>query len=260
MGNGRIELRAGGVHNSSYGGSEGEAALVEMRWLKEGTYELAQRLPNLAGGLGSAAECRGDLSQNSVIEIMRLCEDQALSCTITVIADFERAEIVYRAGDITKVLFNGRANDDAVVDVVRWKRGKFRVTVPPLALDIDGWPTTSKDPTIPFSIADIAKMAPPAKKSVAKKPAANKKSVAKKPAAKPAREKHAARKAATPGPHIPVVESFHHAPRLDPSGQLTMMRSDVLVTPESGGWFSLFAVMMFLCGLWVAAAVMINKL
>ena len=158
---GRIELRAGIADVSTYGEAEDEAALVAMRALADGSYELAQRLPKLGGALGSAAECRGDLEQNSVIEIMRLCEDQALSCTITTIREFDRAEITYRAGDIATVRFNGKLDEDSLVRVVKWRTGKFRVSVPPLALNIDGWPTTSRNPTVPFNIADVVRTLPP---------------------------------------------------------------------------------------------------
>ncbi len=267
LASGRIELRAGGVDRAVFDGQQGEAALVQMRQLNNGTYELAQRLPELTGALGRAAECRGDLAQNSVIEIMRHCEDQALSCTITIVAEFDRAEITYRAGDITAVLFNGKPDEDSVVEVVKWKRGKFRVTVPPLALDIDGWPTTSKDPTIPFNIRDLAKMPLPPKK---KQPAR----VAKGTPALPIAAVPQAPRVAPPPPPvarvaakreaepmIPSVESFHHAPRLDPSGQLTLRADTVVDRPQKAGSpLSLLALAVAMAGLWVTVALMVGAL
>lgn len=240
---GRIELRAGGVHDAAYRGHRGEPAVVAMRALRQGTYDLAQRLPELDGALGSAAECRGDLRHSSVIEIMRHCEDQALSCTITVIADFDRAEITYRAGDIARVLLNGTPDEDALVDVVKWQQGKFRVTVPPLALDIGGWPSASKDPTVPFNIRDAATLPPP------KKPARPV------PAAAPVVTKPRP-------PSLPAVESFHHAPRLDPSGQLSLRRNDLSVGGDersSAGW-SLLALALTLATLWVVLGLVLDRL
>lgn len=159
-GSGSIVLRAGAADTTRYADLEGERALVALRELRAGSYELAQRLPALDGAIGSAAECHGDISHSSIVEMMNHCENQALSCTITIINEFDRAEICYRAGDIDKIFFNGREDADAVVEIVGWRRGKFRVSVPPLPADIGGWPSAGREPTVPFKIADVAKLAP----------------------------------------------------------------------------------------------------
>jgi hypothetical protein len=94
------------------------------------------------------------------VEIMRLCEDQALSCTITIICDFDRGEIIYKAGEIAGVTLNGRRDDDdAIVRIVEFRRGRFRIEAPALPDEIDGWPATSKDPTVPFHLHHVT--APP---------------------------------------------------------------------------------------------------
>lgn len=276
LASGRIELRAGGVFEAQFEGAAGEPAMVQMRALKQGTYELAQRLPSLNGALASAAECRGDLRQTSLIEIMRHCEDQALSCTITIVSDFERAEINYRAGDITGVLLNGKPDEDAVVDVVKWGQGQFRITVPPLALDIDGWPSADKDPTMPFTIADMAKLPPPKRTPAAPQthtpapqpqpPAPSRTRAARAsvpppiPTVPPAARPAAMARASRPAPAAtPIRESFQ--PRLDPSGQLAL-RADTLLgdSRRAGSTLALLGVGVAFAAMWVVIAMMVGAL
>jgi len=152
---GSIELRAGVVDRASFAGAEGEAAVAGMRALDDGLYQLSQRLPDLDGRLGDSATGEGELTPGSVVKLMRHCEDQALSCTITVVSDFDRAEIRYRAGEIVEVTWNGRSDLDAIVEVVALTTGRIRVAAPPLPDDIHGWPSPRKDPTVPFRIDDV---------------------------------------------------------------------------------------------------------
>jgi hypothetical protein len=154
---GSIELRAGMIDSARLGDDlEGEPAVRRMKRLGEGMYELTQRLPDLDGILGDAATCEGDLSTTKLVSIMRLCEDQALSCTITIVSAFDRGEIIYKAGEIKGVTFNGHRDDDAIVDITSFRTGRFRIEAPALPDDIDGWPATSKDPTLPFRLHHMA--------------------------------------------------------------------------------------------------------
>ncbi len=161
---GVIELRAGVVDNATFGELSDAAAIRRLKRLSDGMYELTQRLPDLSGELGDSAQCEGSLADVPLVAIMRHCEDQALSCTITMVRDFDRAEIGYRAGEIDLVTLNGQRDDDAIVDVVGWKSGAFRVSAPPLPVDIAGWPSASADPTAPFRIEHVA---PPRRRSEA---------------------------------------------------------------------------------------------
>jgi hypothetical protein len=165
---GAVELRAGCIDDATYGALTGDNAIVAMRSLRDGMYELGQRLPRLTGALGDSANCEGELGDVKLVELMRHCEDQALSCTITIISDFERGEIVYKCGDIERVVYNGVDNDDAIVDIVRFERGRFRVAAPPLALDIGGWPSVTRDPTEPFRLDHLQHAPPPRRPAPAK--------------------------------------------------------------------------------------------
>ena len=158
---GTVVLRAGAVDDASYRGLTGYAAVSKMRELQDGEYELSQRLPDLSGALGSAAQLDGEVSDVPLAAIMRHCEENALSCTIIVISDFDRGEIAYRAGDIRAVTLNGRRDDEAIVTIVGWQRARFRIQAPPLDPAIEGWPAVDREPTQPSRIVSRSS-APPA--------------------------------------------------------------------------------------------------
>jgi hypothetical protein len=149
---GVIELRAGAVDRAELGTNKGARALEQMRSLIDGFYELTQRLPDLTGELGGSSMIEGDVTGVPLIALMRHCEHHALTCTITVVSKFDRAQIEYHAGDLRRVELNGFYDDDAIVQVLDWTDARFRVSAPPLDLDIEGWPKVRKDPTLPFSI------------------------------------------------------------------------------------------------------------
>jgi hypothetical protein len=157
---GVLVLRAGAVDQARFGDSVGDAAVDAMMELKEGMYELSQQLPDLSGDLGRAAALEGAVDQVSVIQIMRHCEHNALSAVITVINDFDRGEIHYRAGEVEKVTLNGTDDDDAIVTMLGWAKARYRVSAPPLASEIGGWPKVGREQTQPFKIDEA--MLPPA--------------------------------------------------------------------------------------------------
>lgn len=151
---GRIELRAGAVDRAEFGGKVGNQALGQMRQLVDGFYEVTQRLPDLTGELGGSAVCEGDVEGVPLIALMRHCEYHALTCTITVVSRFDRAQIEYHAGEIKRVELNGFYDDDAIVQVLDWTDARFRVSAPALDLDIQGWPRVRRQPTRPFELGE----------------------------------------------------------------------------------------------------------
>jgi hypothetical protein len=189
---GVLLLRAGAVDQARFGDAVGDTAVDALGGLGEGTYELAQRLPDLSGHLGGAAALEGQVEEVALIPIMRLCEQQALSCTIIVIGGFDRGEIVYRAGELVDVTLNGMHDDDAIVAMLGWPKAKFRVVAPPLHHEIQGWPKVGREATQPFRL-DAALLPPKAKAKAEAK--AEPKTAAK---AEPKTEKKPSRAAASP--------------------------------------------------------------
>jgi hypothetical protein len=158
---GVLELRAGAVDRAHVGDLKGDRALELLRAAQDGWYEVAQRLPDLTGALGDAAMMQGDIEGVPLIALMRHCEDNALTCTITVISGFDRACIDYRAGEIARVELNGFFDDDALPQIVHWPDARYRVAAPPLDLDIEGWPVARRAPTMPFVVGPPIPEPPP---------------------------------------------------------------------------------------------------
>jgi hypothetical protein len=146
---GVIELRAGAVDQAHLGDATGDRALDAMRSARDGWYEIAQRLPDFTGELAAASKVEGDVHGVPLIALMRHCEDNALTCMVTVVSGFDRACIEYRAGDIARVELNGFFDDDALPQVLRWPDARFRVAAPPLDLDVEGWPVLRRAATAP---------------------------------------------------------------------------------------------------------------
>jgi hypothetical protein len=123
-----------------------------------GDYELEQQLPDLTGALGGAALAEGDVSGVPFVALMRHCEDHALTCTIAVTREGDTIELTYRAGEIKEITRNGKPDEDAIVDATHWENARFRVSAPPLDMDVEGWPVV-RPSTEPFTITDAVKAA-----------------------------------------------------------------------------------------------------
>jgi hypothetical protein len=159
-----FELRGGSFDSAQVGGKGGnpEAIAARLAKLRDGSYEVRQRLPDLKGALGSAASLEGEVGDVPLAEIMRHCEANALSCTLLVVGGFDRGEVTYRAGEIVDVMLNGQHDSDAIVEIVGWKGARFRVSAPPLELNVLGWPAVTREPTAPFRVEHLAPTPEPA--------------------------------------------------------------------------------------------------
>jgi hypothetical protein len=149
---GTLTLRAGFVDEAQSGALKGEAAVDALMALRDGVYEVQQRLPDLGGMLGGGAQIEGEISEIPIAQVMRHIEENALSCSVTVIAGFDRGELIYNAGEIAEVHLNGQRDDDAIVTIVGWKNAKFRVAAPALDPIIAGRPKVEREPTAPFQL------------------------------------------------------------------------------------------------------------
>lgn len=155
---GTVELRAGSVERAALGATTGDAALAALAGLEEGTFEVVQRLPDLEGVLGSAAEFQGELADVPLIQIMRHVEAHALSVTVTVIAGWDRGMISYRDGDIAAVEVNGSNDPDRIGDLLRLTSGRFRVLAGALELPVPARRAPRRAPTEPFHVGLVAGM------------------------------------------------------------------------------------------------------
>jgi hypothetical protein len=146
---GWIELRAGAVTSARFGDIVGPAALDGMCQLIDGRYEITQRLPDLTGALGGTSVGDSEFERVPLQALMRHCEFHALSCVITMVSRHDRAQLEYHAGELRRVELNGFYDDAAIVQVFDWADARFRVSAPPLDLDIRGWPRTRTRAAMP---------------------------------------------------------------------------------------------------------------
>lgn len=145
-----LEIRAGAVDSVDYKGLKKTDALAKLHKIKDGEFALTQKLPDLSGGLGDAASLETKSGEVSIVKLMQHCEDNALSCTISVTSGDDKSEIVYKVGEIDAVTWNGKRDDDRIVDIVKLEDAEIRVAAPPLKFGILSWPAVRDDPTPAF--------------------------------------------------------------------------------------------------------------
>ena len=155
---GELELNAGVVDVARFDTAIGDPALMTMCALHNGQYRLSQRLPQLDGALGDAAAFAGEAKKMPLPQVMRHCEENALTCVIEVENRGRQfGEIHYRLGEIEKVLLDGERDDDAIVDIVHWPKARFTVRARPLEPSLHGWPELMSEPSLPFQMAVATK-------------------------------------------------------------------------------------------------------
>jgi hypothetical protein len=150
-----VELRAGSVERVEAQGKTGRAAMAAIEALREGTFEVVQRLPDLGGMLGTAAEFRGEIDQVPLIQVMRHVENHALSVTLTVVHEFDRGVIRYREGEIVEVELNGVRDLDLIGDLLKLPDARYRVMAAPLDLPLPTRPAPRRLPTEPFHVGHV---------------------------------------------------------------------------------------------------------
>ncbi|HTJ41020.1 MAG TPA: hypothetical protein VL463_02965 [Kofleriaceae bacterium] len=127
---GQVTLRAGSVARAEIGGWTGPGVLSTLRGLRDGTFEIVQRLPD-------AVDDEGDPGDVPIAAVLRQCEERALTCSLVVTAGLDRARIEVRAGAIARVELNGFYIDDALAHVTSWPNARFHVIAPRLELDAE---------------------------------------------------------------------------------------------------------------------------
>ena len=150
-----VELRAGSVERAEAVGKTGRAALDVIERLRDGTFEVVQRLPDLGGMLGTAAEFRGEIDQVPLIQVMRHVEQHALNVAITVVHEFDRGVIHYREGEIVDVELNGVRDPDLINKVLALPDARYRVMAAPLDLPLPTRPAPRRAATEPFHVGHV---------------------------------------------------------------------------------------------------------
>jgi hypothetical protein len=136
---GHVQLRAGAVARAEIGGWTGPGVLATLRSLRDGRFEVVQRLPD-------AVDAQGDPGDVPLAQVIRQCEERALTCSLIVHAGLDRGRVDVRAGVITRVEVNGFYLDDALGQVLAWPGARFHVIAPRLELEQDRDLTTPLPP------------------------------------------------------------------------------------------------------------------
>ena len=126
---GQVLLRAGSIARVEIGGWTGPGVLATLRSLREGRFEIVQRLPE-------GVDDQGDPGDLPLGVVLRQCEERALTCSLVVTAGLDRARIEVRAGVVARVELNGFYVDDALGVVARWPDARFHVIAPRIELEV----------------------------------------------------------------------------------------------------------------------------
>jgi hypothetical protein len=137
---GQVMLRAGSIARAEIGGWTGPGVLATLRNLRDGKFEIVQRLPD-------AVDDEGDPGDVPLAAVLRQCEERALTCSLVVTAGMDRARIEVKAGVIARVELNGFYLDDALAQVTRWPNARFHVIA--ARLDLESPPRDEATPLPP---------------------------------------------------------------------------------------------------------------
>src|SRR5215471_15147702 len=125
---GQVLLRAGSIARVEIGGWTGPGVLATLRSLRDGRFEIVQRLPD-------AVDDEGDPGDVPISAVLRQCEERALTCSLVVTAGLDRAQIEVRAGVVARVELNGFYIDDALAQIAGWPNARFHVIAPRIELE-----------------------------------------------------------------------------------------------------------------------------
>lgn len=130
---GEVALVCGQIATDQIERPDGEDPVELLLELREGRYQLLQRLPSLPVSSGDDSSRRGSLQVHVAADLMNYCERAALTGVLTLEADSQRAEVVYDKGELTGIRLDG---PDDLSDVFGWEDGSFLVETHAEALDL----------------------------------------------------------------------------------------------------------------------------
>jgi hypothetical protein len=147
---GEIWFLSGMLERVRFGVSKGDDAMNRLLAAKGARIEVVPCLPNPAGGFEKGHPMEGELGTRLPVDLLRFCEMHALTCTVDLRAGDSRGEAVYRLGELVSVRCDA-GTDRAVAEMLEWKVGRFRFSLPSIDL-----------PTSVTGAVDRAPPAPPA--------------------------------------------------------------------------------------------------
>lgn len=100
----------------------------------------------------------GHLSENSVIDILKYCEENALTGEVILKCGNDNGLMIYLHGEITEMRLNDQPTDDLLSEILNWSKGTFRIEPTPFLFrkrtTEQPEPATDTD-TAEFRLADL---------------------------------------------------------------------------------------------------------
>lgn len=77
----------------------------------------------------------GELSENSIIDILKYCEDNALTGDVQLKSGSDTATMEYKRGEILTITLNEHADIDFLSELLGWSEGTFKIEPKPFVLE-----------------------------------------------------------------------------------------------------------------------------
>ncbi|MEO6951059.1 MAG: hypothetical protein ABI321_04525 [Polyangia bacterium] len=100
-----------------------------------GQFRAVQSLPNLAGDLTGQVEQTGSLAVTQAKRLLAWVSEYRLTCTISIERPGEKAQLVFKNGQLESANVNGKPELAALARVQAWNDGFYRVSLRPLFAD-----------------------------------------------------------------------------------------------------------------------------
>lgn len=147
---GELELVAGQPAVDQKELADGRDPVEVFLGLRNGSYEVFQRLPILPVSKGDAKHREGSLNVHVPADVMNYCERAGLTGTLVFENEGRAALAIYDRGELTAIRVEG-SDDAALHEVFSWEDGTFRVEAhsepPPLPVDLGELEEIEEDPT-----------------------------------------------------------------------------------------------------------------
>jgi hypothetical protein len=125
---GDIVLVAGQIALEQNETSSGEDPVEALLAVRDGTYEVYQRLPQLPISRGDDQHRRGSLSVHVPADLMRFSERVGFTGLLLLYGPERAAQLVYDAGELRAIAIDGSTDSD-VHEVFGWNEGSFEMIV-----------------------------------------------------------------------------------------------------------------------------------
>jgi hypothetical protein len=160
QGEGELWFLSGAKDDARFGVSHGDEAVERMARASDPTFELVPRLPPPSAGSKKSYPLEGALGELRPVDLFRLCEMNAITCSLELRRGSTSAVAHYQVGELLSVESES-ADERAIGAMLEWSEGSYRFELPPLELPA-GVPVYTP-PRAPLMSAEEARTQPAAR-------------------------------------------------------------------------------------------------